>query len=158
MPLAGFLPLSKTYIKPNGLTVSLVFVLKVFDVFLQPTVELIYLLSCFYEHVYIVKPNTSRYANSEKYVVCKKFKYEKTDEITQKFISIFCVFRPLEAIFMALYITFFGFFFYLMVEISFGSFSSSKKTLRPKLGSQAGIGAELKIRECFDLIYDNRRS
>jgi len=73
-----------------------VFVLKVFDIFLQPTVELIYLLSCFYEHVYIMKPNTSRYANSEKYVVCKKFKYEKTDEITKKFISIFCVLNKMD--------------------------------------------------------------
>jgi len=56
--------------KKNG-----VFILKVFDIFLQPTIELIYLLSCFYKQVYIIKPNTSRRANSEKYVVCKYFKY-----------------------------------------------------------------------------------
>jgi 23S rRNA U2552 (ribose-2'-O)-methylase RlmE/FtsJ len=51
------------------------FILKVFDCFMQHTVDLLYLLSSFYEKVYIVKPHTSRYANSEKYVVCKGFIY-----------------------------------------------------------------------------------
>ena len=49
------------------------FVLKIFDCFMQHTVDLLYILSSFYEKVYIVKPQTSRYANSEKYVVCKGF-------------------------------------------------------------------------------------
>ena len=48
------------------------FVLKIFDCFMQHTIDLLYILSAFYEKVYIVKPNTSRYANSEKYIVCKK--------------------------------------------------------------------------------------
>ena len=52
------------------------FVLKVFDCFMQPTVDILYLLSAFYEKVYITKPQTSRYANSEKYVVCKGFLFE----------------------------------------------------------------------------------
>ena len=65
------------------------FVLKVFDIFFQSTVDIIYLLSCFYTHVYIIKPNTSRYANSEKYIVCKKFKYTDTEEISKKLISVF---------------------------------------------------------------------
>ena len=68
-----------------------VFILKVFDIFLEPTVQLIYFLSCFYENVYIMKPNTSRYANSEKYIVCKRFKYANTIEISKKFLSIFYV-------------------------------------------------------------------
>lgn len=67
------------------------FVLKVFDIFLRSTIELVYLLSSFYENVYISKPNTSRYANSEKYIICKKFKYEETTEISTKFIAIFHV-------------------------------------------------------------------
>ena len=67
------------------------FVLKVFDVFLQSTVELIYFLCCFYEQVYIIKPHTSRHANSEKYIVCKYFKYRDTTEISKKFIAIFTV-------------------------------------------------------------------
>ena len=39
------------------------------------TVDLLYILASFYEKVSIVKPHTSRYANSEKYVVCKGFVY-----------------------------------------------------------------------------------
>ena len=49
------------------------FVLKVFDCFMEYTLDLLALLSSFYEKVYITKPQTSRYANSEKYVVCKGF-------------------------------------------------------------------------------------
>lgn len=49
------------------------FVLKVFDVFMQQTIDMMALLSSMYQHVYITKPNTSRYANSEKYIVCKDF-------------------------------------------------------------------------------------
>jgi 23S rRNA U2552 (ribose-2'-O)-methylase RlmE/FtsJ len=49
------------------------FVLKIFDCFMQHTVDLLFILSSFYDKVYIIKPQTSRYANSEKYVVCKGF-------------------------------------------------------------------------------------
>ena len=49
------------------------FILKVFDCFMQHTVDILYILSAFYETVYITKPKTSRYANSEKYIVCKNF-------------------------------------------------------------------------------------
>lgn len=51
------------------------FVLKVFDCFMQHTIDLLYILSSFYGKVYINKPNTSRYANSEKYIICKGFQY-----------------------------------------------------------------------------------
>ena len=54
------------------------FVLKVFDCFFASTVDLLYILSAFYKKVYISKPNMSRYANSEKYVVCKGFLYENS--------------------------------------------------------------------------------
>jgi 23S rRNA U2552 (ribose-2'-O)-methylase RlmE/FtsJ len=50
------------------------FILKVFDIFSKSTLDIIYLLSSCYKQVYIVKPNTSRLANSEKYIVCKYFK------------------------------------------------------------------------------------
>ena len=49
------------------------FVLKCFDCFYKATAELIYFLSTMYEKVYVVKPNTSRYANSERYLVCINF-------------------------------------------------------------------------------------
>lgn len=50
------------------------FVLKVFDIYTVLTIKIIYLLTLYYETVIITKPNTSRPANSEKYIVCKGFK------------------------------------------------------------------------------------
>lgn len=50
------------------------FVLKIFDIFTTYSVRMIYFLTSLFEQgVYIVKPHTSRPANSEKYVVCKGF-------------------------------------------------------------------------------------
>ena len=40
---------------------------------MEHTIDILYILSTFYKSVYITKPNTSRYANSEKYIVCKHF-------------------------------------------------------------------------------------
>lgn len=56
-----------------------VFVLKIFDSFMQHSIDLLYILSSFYEKVYIMKPQTSRYANSEKYVVCKGFLFNSCE-------------------------------------------------------------------------------
>lgn len=55
------------------------FILKIFDVFMRHTVDILNLLSSFYKHVYIMKPHTSRYANSEKYVICMGFLYEHSE-------------------------------------------------------------------------------
>ena len=52
------------------------FILKIFDCFTASTVDIIYILSAFYEKVYIAKPFTSRYANSEKYIICKNFLFK----------------------------------------------------------------------------------
>ena len=49
------------------------FVIKIFDSFMQHTIDLIAILSSFYDHVYMFKPQTSRYANSEKYLICTGF-------------------------------------------------------------------------------------
>ena len=73
------------------------FILKVFDIFHRSTVELIYILSCCYEKVYIIKPHTSRSANSEKYIVCKYFKYTNSRLLSQKFHSIFKVLEQVES-------------------------------------------------------------
>jgi 23S rRNA U2552 (ribose-2'-O)-methylase RlmE/FtsJ len=51
------------------------FVLKVFDCFMGATVDIIYILCSFYEKVSIIKPQTSRHANSERYIVCTGFQY-----------------------------------------------------------------------------------
>jgi 23S rRNA U2552 (ribose-2'-O)-methylase RlmE/FtsJ len=61
------------------------FVLKVFDTFSSSMIELMYLLTYLYEEVSITKPLTSRPANSEKYILCTKFKMvhkKRTDERT----------------------------------------------------------------------------
>jgi 23S rRNA U2552 (ribose-2'-O)-methylase RlmE/FtsJ len=52
------------------------FILKIFDCFMAHTLDILYILSSFYEKVYIMKPNTSRYANSERYIVCIGFLYD----------------------------------------------------------------------------------
>ena len=57
------------------------FILKIFDCFMDHTVDILYILSSFYEKVYITKPQTSRYANSEKYIVCKNFLFENDNDI-----------------------------------------------------------------------------
>jgi 23S rRNA U2552 (ribose-2'-O)-methylase RlmE/FtsJ len=65
------------------------FVLKMFDSFMNHTIDLLYILSSFYEIVYIIKPYTSRYANSEKYIVCKNFLYSNNKTFYPKLHEIF---------------------------------------------------------------------
>lgn len=66
------------------------FVLKVFDIFHKNTLEILYLLAYFYEKIYIYKPNTSREANSEKYLICIGFKKNKNyEEIINKIYNSF---------------------------------------------------------------------
>jgi 23S rRNA U2552 (ribose-2'-O)-methylase RlmE/FtsJ len=57
------------------------FVLKIFDSFMYHTIDLLALLTSCYEKVYITKPQTSRYANSEKYIVCKNFVHKSTENL-----------------------------------------------------------------------------
>ena len=57
-----------TYNSTNGH-----FVLKIFDIHKQKTIELIYLMSIFYKEVILFKPYISRNSNSEKYLICKSF-------------------------------------------------------------------------------------
>ena len=49
------------------------FILKIFDCFMQHTSDILCILTSFYNKVFITKPHTSRYANSEKYIICKDF-------------------------------------------------------------------------------------
>ena len=65
------------------------FILKIFDSFMQHTIDLIAILSSFYEKVYITKPQTSRYANSEKYLVCKGFLHDSNEEFKPFLYSAF---------------------------------------------------------------------
>jgi 23S rRNA U2552 (ribose-2'-O)-methylase RlmE/FtsJ len=60
------------------------FVLKVFETFTHVTIKLIYLLSSFYEECYLYKPFFSRATNSEKYIICKGFKYDEVEPTKMK--------------------------------------------------------------------------
>ena len=72
------------------------FVLKIFDIFEVSTIDILYLLNTFYEKVIIMKPYTSRYANSEKYIICKNFKYESIKDLHMKFIGILKFFNGFD--------------------------------------------------------------
>lgn len=56
------------------------FVLKLFETFTMSSLKMIYIMSTFYEEVYICKPMFSRESNSEKYLVCKNFKYDQSKD------------------------------------------------------------------------------
>ena len=64
------------------------FIIKFFDTFTDISIDLIYLLGILYEKVYVVKPNTSRYANSEKYIVCKQYRLGDSTRILQKLFQL----------------------------------------------------------------------
>ena len=66
------------------------FVLKVFDCFNEVTIQILFLLSYFYKEVIVYKPNTSREANSEKYIICKYFiNHSNRKEIINKLTNNF---------------------------------------------------------------------
>lgn len=64
------------------------FILKMFDIFTETSIHLLYLLNLCYKNVHIYKPKTSRPTNSEKYIICKNFKLDdnKRNEILEKLL------------------------------------------------------------------------
>ena len=64
------------------------FVLKIFDIYTVITVKILYLLTLYYDSVTIIKPHTSRPANSEKYVVAKGFKGIKEKQRIQLLVIL----------------------------------------------------------------------
>ena len=66
------------------------FVLKVYDIFMRTTIEIIYMLCNMYESVFLYKPHTSRTANSEKYIICKSFENELAPEWIEAFDRFMC--------------------------------------------------------------------
>jgi 23S rRNA U2552 (ribose-2'-O)-methylase RlmE/FtsJ len=65
------------------------FVLKIFDIFYEHTVDILYILSAFYEEVNVCKLKTSRVGNSEKYVVCKQFLFDSNRSFYPKIYESF---------------------------------------------------------------------
>ncbi len=62
-------------------------VFKMFDAFNMVMVKILYILSSLYEQVYIYKPFTSRPSESEKFIVCKKYKYNPDDKNIKSLVS-----------------------------------------------------------------------
>lgn len=73
--------LSALILQSNSICGS--FILKIYDIFTIPTVELLCLLSYYYNDVYIIKPLSSRCANSEKYIVCTGFNGINEDDLNK---------------------------------------------------------------------------
>ena len=63
------------------------FILKIYDTFTQPTIKLIWLLCDFFEESYIYKPLFSRPNESEKFLICKQFKYNNNNKIVENVIE-----------------------------------------------------------------------
>lgn len=72
------------------------FILKIFDIFNKPTVQCVYILSSFFKKVHIIKPKTSRSANSEKYVVCENLFIDDRIEIIEKFYRFLKVYNKID--------------------------------------------------------------
>lgn len=64
----------ETYCCLNMLKDKGTFILKIYDIFSKNTVEILKILTKVFDTIYLVKPLTSRPANSEKYVVCTGYK------------------------------------------------------------------------------------
>lgn len=60
------------------------FIIKFFDLYTDFTMKLMYIMYSLYDEFYIVKPHTSRPANSEKYIVVKGFR-----GVTKRFLAYF---------------------------------------------------------------------
>ena len=71
------------------------FILKVYDTFTRFSLDLMFLLANLYEQITIIKPNTSRFANSEKYIVCKGFRNNNTLEFVKLFYKILQTNEPI---------------------------------------------------------------
>lgn len=52
-------------------------VIKFFETFTKVSTKIVYLLSSLYSEIYFYKPYFSRTSNSEKYLICKGFKYDQ---------------------------------------------------------------------------------
>ena len=64
------------------------YIVKFFDTFTQTSIDLLYILSMIYEQVQIIKPCTSRHANSEKYIVCSNFRLDNSEPLVRKLATI----------------------------------------------------------------------
>ena len=67
------------------------FIIKFFDTFTKFSLDMLYILSSYYNTVNIIKPNTSRMANSEKYIICEEYKnndYSVVEYLIKNYLKI----------------------------------------------------------------------
>ena len=57
-------------------------IFKIYDTYTNLTIKIICILKSFYKDVFLCKPLTSRNFKSEKFIVCKDFKFSKGDKLT----------------------------------------------------------------------------
>jgi 23S rRNA U2552 (ribose-2'-O)-methylase RlmE/FtsJ len=67
--------------------------IKVYDIYSKISIKILYILTLFFKDVYIIKPYTSRPANSEKYILCKNF--NNLNELDDNIISYIEMFKKI---------------------------------------------------------------
>ena len=75
------------YLVLNLLKVGGNAVIKIYDIYSKESIKILYILTIFFEEVLIVKPLSSRPANSEKYLLCRN--YIMNNEDYNKFNELF---------------------------------------------------------------------
>ena len=73
LKMLEFLKIILKYQQRNGVSI-----IKIDNVFYKPIIDLIYILTSYYEKTFIVKPNASNITSFEKYIVCKNFIIDET--------------------------------------------------------------------------------
>ena len=61
-------------------------IVKIYDIYSRNSIKILYILTLFFDEVFIIKPLSSRPANSEKYILCKSFNYK--NDIISKYKNI----------------------------------------------------------------------
>jgi len=79
---------SECIIALNILKINGCFVCKVFDLFSITMIQILYIVSLCFEEIYIYKPDTSRPANSEKYLICLYYKDNLTELSKNKLLDV----------------------------------------------------------------------
>ena len=72
------------------------FILKIFETFTETSIKLIEILNCFYSNIFIYKPYTSRSSNSEKYLICEKFKKISEDKRKEYIMKLLDVLKKIN--------------------------------------------------------------
>jgi len=61
------------------------FILKIYEIFYDLTIQILFLLSQHYKSVKIIKPHNSRPASSERYIICQDFNGITNDQLKSLF-------------------------------------------------------------------------